>query len=560
MNTEVKIVGKECKFVTYVPPPEPGMPDLHVVKELIHYSDGTKKPGIFKIPNYQRKFWVTKKGQQNHKSKKEWEDINNLNEFKSTQDNLTRSIARALGTPWVKGGLKELCGSPYVYGSDILGTALIKHGYEQKYNQITATPHTVGVCDTETDVINGTGEVIMASFTHRDIVFTAVVRSFLQGQTDIEARLDKLMKDNIGEIIEKRNIKSTLMIVDNPVQAVIETLKVAHKVKPDFLAFWNMDFDISKILDACEKYNVDPKDVFSDPDLPPEYRYFKYKRGKDKKVTASGKITPVKPANRWHTVFTPASFYPIDAMCVYRHLRLAFQELQSYSLDFILNTNKIKGKLKFKEADKYSGLQWHMFMQQNYPLEYIVYNRYDCICVELLDEKTGDLSISLPMFSGYSDYQFFNSQPRRIVDDLHFEVLADGKVIGSTGKEMSDEDDTTTLDLKEWIITLPAHTIADNGGRFIIENPNIITNIHVEVGDLDVSASYPNGQSAFNISKETTSKEVIEVEGIAENVMRMENINLSGGQTNALEYCQVMLGFPNLNTVLQEYDKKHVIV
>lgn len=554
------MLGKECKFVTYVPPPEPGMPDLHVVKELVHYSDGTKVPRLHTIPNYKRKFYVTKKGAQNHKSKKEWEDLSNLNQFESTQDDLPRSIARALGTPWVRGGLKELCASPYVYGSDILGTALIKQQYEKKYNLIEPTQHIVGVCDTETDVVNGTGEIIMASFTCKSYVFTAVVRSFLEGQTDIEVRLDRLMKENIGEIIEQRNIKSELMIVDNALQAVIETLKVAHRVKPDFLAFWNMDFDVTKILQACEKYGEDPKNVFSDPDLPPEYRYFKYKQGKDKKVTASGKVTPVKPANRWHTVFTPASFYPIDAMCVYRQLRLAFQELQSYSLDFILNVNKIKGKLKFQEADKYSGLAWHIFMQKNYPLQYIVYNRYDCICVELLDEKTGDLSISMPMFSGYSDYQFFNSQPRRIVDDLHFEVLAEGKVIGSTGKEMSEDIDEETMDLKAWIITLPAHTIADNGAKIIIENPTLITNIHKEVGDLDVSASYPNGQSAFNISKETTSKEVIEVEGITETVMRMQNINLSGGQTNALEYCQVMFGFPNLNTVLEQFDKKQLIV
>lgn len=449
--TEKKIIGKECKFVTYVPQPDYNSPDIHVVKEVIHYDDGTTEPHLHQIKNYTRSFWVTRKGHRNHESKKEWESLDKLVEFKSTQAELPMSIARALGTPWAKGGLKQICGSPYIYGCDVLGTALIKQQYSIKYKDVPPTRYTVGVCDTETDVIHGTGEITMASFTSKTVVFTAVVKSFLEGISAVEEKVERAMDKYLGDIVEERGIISELMIVDTPVHAVIETIKVAHRVKPDFLTFWNIDFDISKIIAACEKYGVDPKDIFSDPGLPPEYRYFLYKRGKDRKVTASGKITPIKPANRWHTVFTPASFYPIDSMCVYRHLRLAKQELQSYSLDFVLKTEKLKGKLKFEEADAYSGLRWHMFMQKNYPIEYIIYNRYDCICVEQLDEKTGDLGISFPLFAGYSDYQFFSSQPRRIVDDLHFAVIEDNKIIASTGKDMSDELDEDSLSLKDWI-------------------------------------------------------------------------------------------------------------
>jgi hypothetical protein len=47
----------------------------------------------------------------------------------------------------------------------------------------------------------------------------------------------------------------------------------------------------------------------------------------------------------------------------------------------------------------------------------------------------------------------------------------------------------------------------------------------------------------FNISKGTTRTELVSIGGIDEVIFRMQGINLSGGSTNALSYCQVMFGF-----------------
>src|ERR1035437_3232348 len=95
---------KECRFAVYVPPPEHGMPDLHVIKEQIHHTnpDGsiTLKPHLQFVYNFERKFWISKKGYQDHKEKKECEYLDRLIEFKSTQSKLVENIAKALGTPW----------------------------------------------------------------------------------------------------------------------------------------------------------------------------------------------------------------------------------------------------------------------------------------------------------------------------------------------------------------------------------------------------------------------------------------------------------------------------
>lgn len=563
-NTSAKY---ECRFATYVDPPEDGMPDLHVVK-LTKHENGVRTPEIKLIYDYNRPFWTVRKGQQNYKQHREWIEIDKTIEGKSTQSKLVQNAARALGMPWFKGNLKKLSESPYLFGSDILSTAVIKKEYLDKYPEFQ-TSYTVAVADTETDVVNGTGEIIMMSITSKTKVFTAITRDYVGTFPNFKESFAEKMHLYLGEVIKDRKIEFELVIVDSAFDVVKACLNVAHELKPDLLAFWNIDFDIKKIMSACEKAGVDPKDIFSDPIVPPNYRFFKYKQGPKQKVTASGLVTPIKPAAQWHTVYSTSSFYMVDAMCIYKHVRVGKQEEQSYALDAILNKNLGIRKLKFKEADHLTRLKWHQFMQMNHKVEYAVYNVFDCISVEILDEKTTDMSLTFPLFSGFSDFENFKSQPRRAVDKLHYFALDNKRVISATEpsnknkpEEVPDDDDEAiaekldTLSLNGWIITLPAHLVADNGLRCIEEDPNMVTNIRAFVGDLDVSASYPNGGAVFNISKETTRKEMGKIPGIDEYTQRMQGINLiSGGHVNAVEYCTNMFNFPPLTEMLEEFEK-----
>jgi len=66
----------------------------------------------------------------------------------------------------------------------------------------------------------------------------------------------------------------------------------------------------------------------------------------------------------------------------------------------------------------------------------------------------------------------------------------------------------------------------------------------------------PNGGVAFNISKETTKKEVISVENVDENTRRMCTINLSAGHVNAIEICTNLLGMPSLDQMLEAFNEE----
>ena len=55
----------------------------------------------------------------------------------------------------------------------------------------------------------------------------------------------------------------------------------------------------------------------------------------------------------------------------------------------------------------------------------------------------------------------------------------------------------------------------------------------------------------MNISKQTTSKELISITGISEELQRTQTINFSGGHTNAVEFATKMYGMPPLDKLLE---------
>jgi hypothetical protein len=418
------------------------------------------------------------------------------------------------------------------------------------------SPYSVAVFDTETDMVDGNKQIIMATISYKEKVYTAVTDHFVRKYGNPVDHIKSLADKYLGEILTKRNIKLDIEIVDSEIDILFKTIGKAHEWKPDFVAAWNMLFDLEKIEDACKRAEVDIADLFCDPSVPPEFRSYRLKVGPAKKITSSGVVQVFKPSQRWHYVFAPASFVWVDAMCAYRQIRQGQAEEPSYALDSILFKHLGMRKLSFAQADHITNkAQWHVFMQSQYPLEYVVYNIFDCIGVELLDEETVDLQVKLPLYSGCSDFSRFNSQPRRKVDKLHsFQLKYDPPhVIGSTGAKMSDEYDEMTWGLDEWIVMLPSHPITDSGLCLIEEDPTLRTTIRIGTSDLDVRAAYPTGEDAANISKETTVRELVKIHGVDVQTVRMNVINFSAGHVNALEFCNDILHMPNLDEMLNAY-------
>lgn len=450
------IVGAECRHVVYIPPVDGSPDDYHFVKEVLHVKKDDKViqiPNIRVLKNFKRKFWVSKEAFRKYQQKKEWEEISRLKEYSCTQSQLLERASKALGQFKPPRSMRQLAQNPYLYGCDISSTSVIKQEiYRQKFPELF-TPSTVAASDTETSIQNGS--VLMQSLSCKNKVYTAITRSFLNSVGGNDEYKKKVLQEALikylGDVVESRGIKWEIDIVEDEGVVVWNTLRKAHDWKPDIMAFWNMSFDIKKMNEALQKHNINIANAWSDPSIPEAYRFFNFKEGQPQKVTASGKVTPIPMQARWHVVTTPASFYVLDAMCCYKQVRTGKQEERSYALDYILDKHLKRGKLKFKEADGLSKADWHVFMQKNYPVEYVIYNVFDCVGMEMLDEKTKDLSVSVPSGAAMSDYSRFNSQPRRVCDKLHYFVLERGKVMGTTSDKMSTEMDSKTISLRDWI-------------------------------------------------------------------------------------------------------------
>lgn len=550
-----RIVARECRFAVHVKPQNFSDPDLHVVKEILHLEDQTTVPNLRHVYNYQRPFYIVKKGQQTFKQYIDYIEEDRCDKYYSNQTQLVSNIARVIGKPRFFGGLRDLCENPYIFGADIKSTACIKKEYKQAFPD-TKTEYTVAVFDIETDMVHGTGESIMATISCKDKCLTVVKKSFVEGILDVERKLRILLDKYLGDILKARKVEVEFVFVDTELETFSKCFERAHQTKPDFVSIWNQKFDVGKLIEACDRAGVDPGQIMSDPSVPDEYKFFRFKIGPSQKKTAKGLIMPLKPSAQWHTAFFPASFYIMDSMCAYRQTRNGKQEEVSYALDAILKRNKLGGKLRFEEADAYSGGAWHEFMQKNYPLEYIVYNIYDCIGLEMLDEKVKDLAVVIDQFSDTSDFEDFKSQPRKKCDELHWMFLENGFVIGSTNNKLSGEMETNILSREDWIITLANALVEKYGLKVIKENPKLVTTLFAHIGDLDVSAAYPNGECTYNISRRTTVRELCKIIGIDEKEVRIQNMGLSAGYVNAIEYSCTMFNAPEPTDLLDLFKQE----
>ncbi len=443
--------------------------DTHVVKEVIVYKDGTRKPNLRIIKNFKRPFYITKPHFRNHNDKKEFEELSKVQTYSSTQSDLPNNIATKIGMNGYKRNVyRDVLRSPYLYGSDVPSTAILSKSYEDKFG-VRFTPFTVAALDIESDI--DTKEIYIVSTVFENVIRTAVNRTLLR---NYQLTTDEEIKDKINTIFKKHVRKSEkytldITIHDNESSCVVEIFKTIHMWKPDFLSIWNVTFDIKMMANALIKNNIEPKTVFSDPNIPHELKQYEFKEGPAKKKKADGTVMQIDVQNRWHVVKITASFYVIDAMCAYSQIRAgAMKVVGGYGLDNIAKKElgKDAGKITFKGLlpDNLAKEEWHRRMSKEHPLEYIVYNMGDNTEMLDLNDVTSDLSVVLPALTGHSHFNYFNSGPSKIVDKLYHEILEDKIVLGT--RPYRDDKDKI-LGLKGWILTLTAPLITREGERVL---------------------------------------------------------------------------------------------
>ena len=568
------IKGIECKYVTYQEARDGSHDDMLLIKEVVHTKDGQLIPRLKMVENFKRPVFVTKKNHRNHLDKKEYEELDKLDRFDCTQSRMSITLQRALGRgiPNPKLRLREVCKSPYCYFADLSSSTIMKAAYKRK-NPDLISRNAVAVLDIETDTVHGTNEAIMVSVTMGKKKIIGIADWWAKRIPDIENTLHEKYRQYLSTITLREKCKKTgkkidvehdlikerggdLIIIcdDNIAEVFKRVMHEVHTWLPDFLAIWNMNFDLPKLIQVLNKYGVPLEDVFCDPTVPEKYRNVWFKQAKSQRETNSKKIAQ-HPADLWHVLYCMAGFYVIDAMCAFKKIRVANGNEPDYKLDGVLGRHLGIGKLKFNQVVASEGqLAWHIEMQRDYPAEYCIYNIFDCMSIELLDEQTNDLGLTVPGLIGNSEYAIFSSLPRRLVDNLHYFYLDRKLIAGCVGGADASDLDDGIVELQGWIVTLPAHMVEDNGLQCIAEVPRLRTTYRVQTADDDITQAYPTGELILNISKETTFIELKEIEGVSDAARRHAGINLTGGKTNAIEICNELLNVPYIHSVLELFE------
>jgi len=550
------VVGIEPKHITYVKDNQGRGHDMLVTKEVVHLKDGTTVDQLGFKEDYRRPYWVTQKGRQKHREKKDYEYASNCQKYTCTQLELSSAVARTMNdySSGPNPPIRRLSRSPYLYGVDVSTPCLRKAEYRKKWPGLFSF-NRVAAGDIETNVHSRENEIICMSATSKNKAILVYLKSWLGDTPDPIGQTHAMAKEHIGEILTARGIELEVLVVDTPADIVITVMNRMHSWKPEFFTFWNMDFDVTHMLRTLDNAAIDPATVFSDPSVPEQYRYCNYKRGPAQKTTASGKSMSINIEDRWNWITHPASFQIVDSMPIYRILRLTNGKDSSYALDYILRKELNMTKLKFDKVSHLSGLRWHEVMQEKYKIEYGVYNIFDSISLELLDEKTNDLASDVTLFSKNSDYKNFNSNPRRLCDDMHFWYLRRDEpcVIGSSSDNPVSELDKVVVGHSDWIVTLPSYMAAPTGLACIQEFKDYQSLIFTHVSDLDIVSTYPVISQALNIARETCVMEFGRMKGIREHERREVGVNLTAGRVNAIEICEKILGAPKLDDLLHEF-------
>ncbi|MND13064.1 hypothetical protein D3C81_22930 [compost metagenome] len=555
------VLGLECKHAIYTEHQRNDTDDLLTVKELVWLKDGTRVPRLRFYPNRKRPFGITKEKYRNHKDKKEVEDLDKLILCETTQRDLNNQIVRRMGYGNPKQQLRTLCRNQYIYGADIAPATLLKRQYQEKWPDLFYA-NQVAVLDTETDMWNGDGkDIIISTVTFKNKAIVTILDTWIEGIPDAINQIKLALDTHLGHIVKPRGIEFEIKIMKSPGAMVKECVDKCHDWMPDFVSFWNMDFDMTVMIRALENEGYNLAEVFSAPEVPKEYKYFKYKRGPDQKVKADGKSENLAWYDRWHTVTTPSSHFWIDSAAVYRNIRRAKGKEPSYALDKILKKNLGEdfGKLYFPTGDSSAhpgSVEWHMQMQKYFKIPYVVYNVYDCLGVELLDEKVTDLNTQIGILSGSSEYSIFNSNPKRNVNDFYFDMLKEGMMTGTLSDRMEDELDRLLLGKEDWIVTLPTSLVEANGVYMIKDLPSVRSFVRRYTSDADIGSTYPNGEIIMNLSKMTTMYEVCRIAGVTASKQRLVGINLTGGPVNSIEIMTDVMKAPDPFELLEAFEEE----
>lgn len=567
------IVGRVCKHSVYSEHKYDRTKDLTSVKITNVHEDGSRSTELMLIENYKQPVYIVKPKLRKFKQHKDYIKETACNKYMVPRRQIGNFVSKILhGVNNTKATIRDAKITPYVFGIDQTPPVIIKHAFFKKYGEYqNREPYTVGAYDVETNMNSGNDEVIMASITSGPRIYFAAVRSWFNGMSDKEIlrNLKEAEDKHLGDVIKERNATVVYELVNTPGEVVKRNVEMFHEFDVDYVASWNATYDMEKNEEMLLNEGMDLEAIYNDPSVPKEYRTYRLDRGRTHKVKDDGTSSPLEPQEKFPTVRCHARWQWVDLMSTYAIKRFAMGKLESYTLQAIAESEKVKGKLYTEEGKEYGegSPQWHRYMQKEHPFIYCMYNIADNFVIEDINNGTKDLSLTLPMLLRYSEYFNFVSQPRIISDTLSFIAKEEGYVWGSAPAIRDKTFSDILPGLGGWIALLDSEKIADKGAAIFDGLKDVLSRGRRSNNDIDVTGAYPHVTVGLNVSNRSTQLEVCRIEGLDELQLREVGVNLaSSPQANAVGLSNMLFGLPHygemeetLIKLLEKDNKLHLL-
>lgn len=279
----------------------------------------------------------------------------------------------------------------------------------------------------------------------------------------------------------------------NEAMMITHIFQLIHKLKPDFMMFWNIAFDIPYLIERTKHLGLNPEEIMCHPDFPNKKCYFK----KDnlhfmiKNKTDFFRITD-------YTIY-------IDQMVTYAAIRKGQSELRRTSLNYIAEKEIGDNKYDYSEDATIKTLSYKNW------LKYYLYNIKDVFLQWGIEEVTNDID-TLYVYSYENITQYENVFKQTVkLRNLQYRSWAEqGYVPGvnvnafmyteevdeSEDDEEEEEENKKKKKGFEGALVGNPLLIKKFGSELYGRRTNNIFDYSI---DMDMSAFYPSTVSAMNI-------------------------------------------------------------
>ena len=470
------------------------------------------------IQNPKIKVWVAKQGTRTYEKKRECVKFSELDMYVTEYKRRGEIIAKALGkSTYGYINVRTLLESPYVYGADISPEITIKAEYTKNVTK-AVKEYNVGIMDIETSVL-GDEQIILNGYCDwktrqlRCWILASWFQPSLNWEQELMDRYHKELQTIYAQLNDKAKavfhpdewtVKFELCATEK--ELIWNSIRYVVLAKPDFLGSWNSAYEGGYIPKRAQFRGIDIVELFAHPDVPPEFRMFKFKE--DTRHTEH-------LADKWHVAYWPGYTYWYDPMCLYGRLRKVKGREVMYTLDYICGKVLGAGKMKF-------GMNaTHYAMQTKDKVGYAVYNIFDVLQPCILDHVTSDVS-SMELLIGPALLPDFSHQTVQLKAQFYEYCLSKGAVPGVVSGSMKTCYDDQIGNVGGAVLN--PGLMRKQGSPYLLESDDS-TSLYRLCCDLDVTSFYPSLTIAMNISRETKLCTVLWIEGCPYTLEFLQNMS-----------------------------------